>query len=126
MGCLPSKRYEIVSQTEFNLTSKTLPLNRIPNEIHFRNIIPSEMNFEVIELTDGQFFLSQANKEIKYQYTPNKKHWTVGRLQAMNYPSHDSNYRITIEYSQYESINKYEHILTPIDGIPELELSITN
>jgi len=126
MGCLPLKRYEIVSQTEFNLTSKTLPLNRIPNEIYFRNIIPSEINFEVIELTDGQFFLSQANKEIKYQYTPNKKRWTVGRLQAMNYPSNDSNYRVTIGYSQYESINKYEHTFTPIDGISELELSITN
>lgn len=33
MGCLPLKRYEIISQTEFNLTSKTLPLNRITNEI---------------------------------------------------------------------------------------------
>ena len=121
MGCLISKSYETISPNELVVNSKTIPLRSIPKMIHFKSIIPSEFNFEIQITADGQYFLHQSNKEIKYNYTPNTKRWSIAQLQAMNYPSFDNNYRVTIGIKEYDSICKFEHLLVPHDEVPEID-----
>jgi hypothetical protein len=121
MGCLISKSYGTISPNELVINSKTIPLRRIPKMLHFKSIIPSEFNFEIQITSDGQYFLHQSNKEIKYNYTPNKKRWTISQLQSMNYPSFDDGYRVTIGIKEYEALCKYEHLLVPYDEVPEID-----
>lgn len=124
MGCLLSKfrERESVNSNELIVNSKTIPLRKIPKMLYFKDIVPTELNFEVQQFSDGQYQLNQSNREIKYNYSFNKKRWTVAQLQSMNYPTFDDSYRVTIGYKEYESILKYEHILIPYDEIPEIDI----
>lgn len=121
MGCLNFK--STVSSTELAVNYKTVPLRRIPKMLHFKSIIPSEFNFEIQITTDGQYFLHQSNKEIKYNYTPNNKRWSIAQLQSMNYPVFDNNYLVTIDIKEYDSICNFEHLIVPYDEVPEINFS---
>ena len=113
MGCLFSHFQKIEPVPSESINAKTIPLRRIPKLLPFRSIIPSELNFEIQQTSDGQYFLNQSNKEIKYNYTLNKKRWSIIQLQSMNYPLINDDYRITIGLKEYDNICKYEYMLVP-------------
>lgn len=125
MGCLLSKNHEFISANEMVVNLKTIPLRRIPKMLHFKSIIPIELNFEVLLTSDGQYFLSQTNKEIKYNYIPNKKRWSVDQLQSMNYPVINDDCRVTISIKEYDSICNYEHLLAPINSMSDIDIEST-
>lgn len=126
MGCLFShiKQKTIVadSSDKIPINSKTIPLRRIPKLLYFKSIIPTEINFEVKFSSDGQYFLTQDNKEIRFGFTFNRKRWTVAQLQSMNYPTFDDNYRVTIGMKEFEALERHEHLLVPYDEEVNIDL----
>ncbi len=117
MGCLLSQfRQKTIfadSSDKIPINSKTIPLRRIPKLLYFKSIIPTEMNFEVKFSRDGQYFLTQDNKEIRFGFTFNYKRWTIAQLQSMIYPTFDDNYRVTIGMKEFEEIERVEQLLVP-------------
>lgn len=99
MGCCISNKIDYL---------KIIRISEIPDNEFFNNIIPKEINFNISQLSDGQYFLLQQDNETKHKFKDNKKRWTIGQLKAMNYPLHDKNYLVTIKFEEYELIIKQE------------------
>lgn len=113
MGCLFSYSEKEVANIHSAYNYKTIPLRRIHKLLHFKSIIPSEMNFEVTTTHDGQYFLTQDNKEVRFGFVHNYRRWSIAQLQSMNYPTFNDNYRVTIGIKEFETLESHEYILVP-------------
>jgi len=74
MGCLFSKfrEHETINSNELITNSKTIALRKIPKMLYFKDIIPTELNFEVKQSSDDSYRVTIGYKEyesiFKYEH----------------------------------------------------------